>query len=65
MHSVTICSVELSSAKLDSPVSEIGGSKIFRNLDESSEMMTTDPDDWSTPLIRYLENPGHITDKKV
>jgi hypothetical protein len=27
--------------------------------------MTTDPDDWGTPLIRYLENPGHITDRKV
>jgi hypothetical protein len=21
--------------------------------------------DWRTPLIRYLENPGHIADRKV
>jgi hypothetical protein len=28
-------------------------------------MMTTDPDDWRTPLIRYLENPGHIANRKV
>jgi hypothetical protein len=65
MHSVTICSVELSSAKLDSPVSETGGSKFFRNSDESSEMMMTNPDDWRTPLVRYFENPGHIADRKV
>jgi hypothetical protein len=25
----------------------------------------TDSDDWSTPLVRYLENPSHITDRKV
>jgi hypothetical protein len=23
------------------------------------------PDDWRTPLVRYLENPGHIVDRKV
>jgi hypothetical protein len=28
-------------------------------------MMTTDPDDWRTPLVRYLENPGHIANRKV
>jgi hypothetical protein len=28
-------------------------------------MMTVDPDDWRTPLVRYLENPGHIADRKV
>jgi hypothetical protein len=22
-------------------------------------------DDWRAPLVRYLENPGHITDRKV
>jgi hypothetical protein len=27
--------------------------------------MTVGPDDWSTPLVHYLENPGHITDRKV
>jgi hypothetical protein len=25
----------------------------------------TEPDDWRTPLIRYLENTGHIVDRKV
>jgi hypothetical protein len=25
----------------------------------------TDADDWRTPLICYLENPGHIADRKV
>jgi hypothetical protein len=28
-------------------------------------MTTTDPDDWRTPLVHYLENPGHIADRKV
>jgi hypothetical protein len=23
------------------------------------------PDDWRTPLVRYLDNPGHIADRKV
>jgi hypothetical protein len=27
--------------------------------------MTADPDDWRTPLVRYLENPGYIADRKV
>jgi hypothetical protein len=27
--------------------------------------MMTNPDDWMTPLICYLENLGHITDRKV
>jgi ribonuclease HI len=45
MCSVTICSVEPSPAKLDSPVSETEGSKIFRTSDKSSETMTVDPDD--------------------
>jgi hypothetical protein len=30
-----------------------------------SETMTVNPEDWRTPLIRYLENPGHIADRKV
>jgi hypothetical protein len=33
--------------------------------DESSETTTTDPDDWRTPLIRYLGNLGHVADRKV
>jgi hypothetical protein len=65
MCSVTICSVEPSSAKLDSPVSKTGGLRISRTSDESSETMTVDPDDWRTPLVCYLENSGHITDRKV
>jgi hypothetical protein len=24
-----------------------------------------DPDDWRIPLLRYLENPYHIADRKV
>jgi hypothetical protein len=28
-------------------------------------MMMADPDDWMTPLVCYLDNPGHITDRKV
>jgi hypothetical protein len=28
-------------------------------------MTTADPNDWRTPLIRYLENTGHIADRKV
>jgi hypothetical protein len=30
-----------------------------------AKMMTVDPDDWRTPLVHYLENPGHIADRKV
>jgi hypothetical protein len=65
MHSATIWSVELSSVKSDVPVSETEGSEIFRISDEASKMMTTDLDDWRTPLVHYLENPGHIVDCKV
>jgi hypothetical protein len=65
MHSATVCSAEPSSTKLDVPIYETGGSEISRILDEASKMTTTGPDDWSTPLIRYLENSGHITDRKV
>jgi hypothetical protein len=25
----------------------------------------TDPDDWRTPVVRYLENCCHIVDRKV
>jgi hypothetical protein len=65
MHSMTICSAESSSAKLDGPVSEIGGSKNSGKSGEASEMTTIDPDNWRTPLVRYLENPSHISDRKV
>jgi hypothetical protein len=65
MHNATIYSVEPSLTKSDVPVSKIGGSKIFRILDEASKMTMADPDDWRTPLVRYLENPDHITDRIV
>jgi hypothetical protein len=47
--SATICSAEPSSAKPNGPVLEIGGSKIFSILDESSKTTTANPDDWRTP----------------
>jgi hypothetical protein len=65
MHSATVYSTEPSSAKPDVSVSETGGSRISRISDEASKMTTGDPDDWRTPLVRYLENSGHITDRKV
>jgi hypothetical protein len=65
MHGAIICSGEPSSTKLDGLVSEIGGSGIFRKSDESSKTTMIDPDDWRTPLVRYLENPGHIAVRKV
>ncbi len=65
MWSAIIYSAEQSSAKLNGPVSETRGSEISRMTDESGKTMTVDPDDWRTPLVRYLENPGHITDRIV
>jgi hypothetical protein len=65
MHSVTVCSAKPSSAKSDVPVSETGGSKISRISDEANKTMTTDLHDWKIPLARYLDNSGHIADRKV
>jgi hypothetical protein len=65
MHNVTICSTEPGSAKPDGLILETRGSRIFRNSNDSSETTTSDPDDWRTPLVYYLENPGHIVDRKV
>jgi hypothetical protein len=65
VHSATICTGEPSSAEPDSPVSESGGSRVSRTSDEISETTMAGPDDWRTSLVRYLENPGHITDRKV
>jgi hypothetical protein len=65
MHSVTVCSSEPSSTKPDVLVSETGGFEISRISDEASKTMTVDPNDWRTPLVHYLENPGHIADRKV
>jgi hypothetical protein len=65
MHRATIYSAELSLAEPDGPISKTRGSGISRIADESSKMMTVDPDDWRTPLVRYLENPGHIANRNV
>jgi hypothetical protein len=65
MHRTTICSDKPSSAKSDGPVSEIGWSNISKIADESSKTMKGDPDDWRTHLVCYLENTGHINDRKV
>jgi hypothetical protein len=60
-----ICSTEPNSAEPDSPVSKTGGSRTSRTLDETSKTTMTSPDDWRTPLIHFLENPGHTADRKV
>jgi hypothetical protein len=65
LHSVRICSTEPNSAELDSPVPKTEGSEISRTLDETSKTMTASSDDWRTPLLSYLENPGHIANRKV
>jgi hypothetical protein len=65
MCGATFYSIGPSPAKPDSPVFETGWSGISRSSDESSETMMADPDDWRTPLVCYLGNPGHITDRKV
>jgi hypothetical protein len=65
MHSATVCSAEPSSTKLDVPVSKIGESVISRISNYASKTTMTDPDDWRTPMVRYLENPDHIADRKV
>jgi hypothetical protein len=65
MHCVIVCSAEPSLAKPDVPVSKTGGSGICKILDEVSKMTMTEHDDWRTPLVRYLENPDYITDRKL
>jgi hypothetical protein len=65
MHSAEIHSTKPSSAKPDVSESKSGGSNIFRSSDNLSETMKTEPDDWRTPLVHYLGNPGHIADRKV
>jgi hypothetical protein len=56
---------EQSSAEPNSPVYETEGSEIYRTSNEMSKTMTTGLDDWRTPLVHYLENPGHIADIKI
>jgi hypothetical protein len=65
VHNVRIYSAEPNSAEPDSPVSKTGGSKISRTLNETSKIMMDSPDDWRTPLVRYLENPSYIDDRKI
>jgi hypothetical protein len=65
MHSVIVCSAEPCSVKHDVPISETRGSRISRISDEATKRITTNPDDWRTPLVRYLENLGHIAYTKV
>jgi hypothetical protein len=65
MHSTTIYSAEPSLTEPDNPVSKTGGSEITKTLDETSKIMMVGPDDWRTPLLHYLENLGHIADRKV
>jgi hypothetical protein len=64
MRGVEIYSVEYSSSKPDASVSEIGESRISRSLDNLGKMVMDEPDDWRTLLIHYLENSGHIADRK-
>jgi hypothetical protein len=65
IHNAEICSAEAGLAKSDGSVSEIEGFEISRNSDNLGETTTTEPDDWRTPLVCYIENPGHIADRKV
>jgi hypothetical protein len=60
MNSAKICSAEPSLAKSDILESETGGSGIFSGLNDLGKTAMADPVDWGTPLIRYLENPGHV-----
>jgi hypothetical protein len=46
-------------------VLETGEPRIFRSSDNVNETMTVEPDDWRTPLVRYLENSSHIADRKI
>jgi hypothetical protein len=65
MNNTEICSIESSSTKLDVPELETGGSGISKDSGNLGEMATIEPEDWMTPLVCYLKNPGHITDRNV
>jgi hypothetical protein len=60
-----ICFAEPNSTKSNGLISETGGSRIFRSSDDLGEMTTAKPDGWRIPLVCYLDNPSHITDRKV
>jgi hypothetical protein len=53
------------SAKPDVPESETRGSGISRSSYDLGETARTKPEDWRIPLVRYLENHDHVTDRKV
>jgi hypothetical protein len=65
MHSAKIYFTEPNLAKQDVPKLEIGGTDISRGSNDLGETVVAEPMDWRTPLIRYLENPGHFIDMKV
>jgi hypothetical protein len=65
MHSAKICSAEQSSATPDVPELETGWSGISRGSNDLGKTTAAEPVDWRTPLIHYLENPGHVIDTKV
>jgi hypothetical protein len=65
MPNAKICSTEPRSAKLNVPKSETGGPRNSRCFDNLSEIAMTEPDNWRTALVRYLENPAHIANRKV
>jgi hypothetical protein len=65
MHNTKIYFVEPSLAKPDVLESETRGSDISRGSDDLGETTTAGLDDWRAPLIRYLENPDHVIDRKV
>jgi hypothetical protein len=34
-------------------------------LDDLDKITMVEPDDWRTPLVRYLDKPSYIIDRKV
>jgi hypothetical protein len=65
MQGVEIYSSESGSTKPDVVESEIGGSRISRAVDNLGKTVMTEPGDWRTPLVHYLEKLCHIADRKV
>jgi hypothetical protein len=65
MHNAEICSIEPSSTKLNVLKSKIRGSGISNSSDDLCEIATTEHEDWRIPLVSYLENHGHVTNRKV
>jgi hypothetical protein len=51
MHNAKICYAEPSSAKLDVTKLETRGSSISRGSNDLDEIVTAEPEYWSTPLI--------------